>query len=732
LSLGEAGEPDALYRRVMELSPDGIAVADDTGRILDANTRLAEMLGFSPQDLRTTNLQQLLAPERRAGAPLRLDEIRTDTPLLLVRRVRRKDGTWFDAETSLCRLAPARVVSVVRGVSRHREVERELNRLQRRLSETERLAHVASWEWNIENDQLWWSDEAFQILGLPRGFAVSLGAFLALVHPDDREGVARAMRAAASSRSEYNRFHRVVRPDGLVRLIRARGDLHPAPGQPRRMLGTLQDATEARKAEETLAFLSSAVVQTADSVFITDRSGRILYANPACAQQTGFGAEELVGQTSRLFRSGVHTPEFYKEFWQAILSGQVFRGTFVNRRKDGAPYYEEKTVGPIRDADGNITHFVSTGRDVGERRRAEETQNALREALRKSADEWRATFDAVDSPLLVLDANGRVHRPNRAAQKLSGKPYPAMIGVPVEEAGQGPLWRAFADAVSQALRDCAPASAQVSDPETGKTWDVGVSVLDLPEFEGTGAIVFARDVTAIVDLQESLRSNETVAAMGRLVAGVAHEVRNPLFGISATLDAFEAQFGARAEYLDYGRQLRGEVERLSELMQDLLDYGKPIAPHLVPAELGALLERACRGCEVRARIAGVTLTCSVPTRLPALSLDRSRIVQVFQNLVDNAVQHSPAGSHVTVSAEDLGEAIECRVLDSGPGFTEEDRARAFEPFYTRRRGGTGLGLAIAQRIVYEHGGTIAVSNAPEGGGLIHVRLPVASAREASE
>ena len=111
-------------------------------------------------------------------------------------------------------------------------------------------------------------------------------------------------------------------------------------------------------------------------------------------------------------------------------------------------------------------------------------------------------------------------------------------------------------------------------------------------------------------------------------------------------------------------------------------------------------------------------------------MDRRRLLQVFQNLLDNAVRHAPAKSVVSVEAEGMqadGEAwIDCRVKDEGPGFRSEDLPRVFEPFFTRRRGGTGLGLSIVQRIVEDHGGRIFAGNRADGGAVLTVRLPVAA------
>jgi signal transduction histidine kinase len=224
-----------------------------------------------------------------------------------------------------------------------------------------------------------------------------------------------------------------------------------------------------------------------------------------------------------------------------------------------------------------------------------------------------------------------------------------------------------------------------------------------------------------------------MSAMGMLVAGVAHEVRNPLFSISANLDAFDARMGSRAEFRAFITHMRAEVERLAGLMRDLLDYGKPAQTSLSPEPIGPVVAEAIEHCSDLASRGGVSLAGDMAPGLPAVAMDRSRLMLVFQNLLQNAIQHSPVGGTVTVSGAlgpgDAEDWIVLCVTDSGPGFDPEDLSRIFMPFFSRRRGGTGLGLAVAQRIVEEHGGRITGANRPGGGALLTVRLPSVNVRQ---
>jgi PAS domain S-box-containing protein len=619
------------------------------------------------------------------------------------------------------------VVGVAEDVTDSRRMQDELDRIRASLATAQRVAHIGSWNWEIESGVMWLSDEAYRILGITPGRVSLLRETLfSLIHPEDQPTVQAAREAALAGPQALSVTYRIIRQDGGIRFVHSTGEVvRDDEGRPVRVVATIQDVTESREAEEALTTLSSAVEQAADHVFITNKEGRILYANPAFESHTGYARKEVIGKTPRILKSGVHPPELYESLWREILSGAVYRGVFVNKKKDGSLYHEEKSIAPIRDGQGRITHFVSAGRDITERKRAEDVQARLQSALANSAEEWRATFDAVESPVLIVDAEGRVRRPNRAARELAGKPYATMVGEPLAETGEGPLWQAFARAAGKAARSKAPTSQQVRDPASGRTWDVGASPLSTPSLKDGGVIVLARDVTSIVDLQESLRRSETMSAMGRLVAGVAHEVRNPLFGISATLDAFDTDFSDRPEYKQYSARLRAEVDRLTHLMYDLLEYGRPATVRFGRGSLHAVLERSVLACAAQARAAGVTIVQEIPEDLPELMMDRGRLVQVFQNLIENAVQHSPPGAAVGLRAQVLERpgVVECVVEDSGPGFREEDLGRVFEPFFTRRRGGTGLGLSIVQRIVLEHGGTIVAANRPEGGAAMTVTLP---------
>jgi len=190
----------------------------------------------------------------------------------------------------------------------------------------------------------------------------------------------------------------VLAKDGRRILLEVRGRTIYEGGRPVETFHIARDITERRKTEQRLAQLSRVVEQTADAVVITNREGIIEYVNPAFEALTGYTPREAVGQTLRIVKSGQHDQAFYERLWETILSGRTFRGIFVNRAKNGELYYEDKTITPLRDAHGNITHFVSTGKDITEGKKAEEqirSQFAALSLLMQAAERMTIRQDMV-------------------------------------------------------------------------------------------------------------------------------------------------------------------------------------------------------------------------------------------------------------------------------------------------------------------------------------------------
>jgi len=355
---------------------------------------------------------------------------------------------------------------------------------------------------------------------------------------------------------------------------------------------------------------------------------------------------------------------------------------------------------------------------------------ALNTRLEMAAVEWRMTVDTIDAAVLVLEPGGTIERMNRVAADLLPGPHFSWLGQPSENLRGHAPWDSALALAGEAIDRNAVTMARVRDSHGGTTWDLWCRA---PQRTGHrhSVVIVARDVTALVELQASVRRSETMAALGLVVAGVAHEVRNPLFAISSLVDAWALRpEKPAAPHLIAA--LRREVFRLKTLMNELLEYGSPAAPEMSWHALAPVVDEAVAACRLEHETRRFRIEASVPPDLQVW-MDPRRLMRVFINLLQNAAQHAPDGTLVTLSVRGApagGDEFEISVRDRGPGFAAEDLPRVFTPFFSRRAGGFGLGLAICARIVAEHGGRLAAANHPDGGAVLTVTLPLIAPAEA--
>jgi PAS domain S-box-containing protein len=345
----------------------------------------------------------------------------------------------------------------------------------------------------------------------------------------------------------------------------------------------------------------------------------------------------------------------------------------------------------------------------------------LLEVIERAAAEWRTTFDAVETPIVIVSGNDII-RINRAARMLAGKQFGEIIGQPLRTLGDEEPWSSIAELTVDVKEKGSPSARQVRD-SSGRTLDLLAMPFPASEDVHPRVIITAWDVTALVELQARLEQERTMATMGALVAGVAHEVRNPLFAISATVDAMEQIAPSGLE--EYFAVLREEIDRMTSLMQDLLAYGRRSTTPFQTMSIATVIEGAVRSCTALATQKKVTVHPHIVSG--NIAGDRERLTRAVQNVINNAIQHSREGETVEVTSrlQKLDRRyVEIVVRDNGPGFNLNDLARVFEPFFSKRKGGTGLGLSLVQQIVTEHGGEVTARNADGGGGEVVIVLPL--------
>jgi len=454
---------------------------------------------------------------------------------------------------------------------------------------------------------------------------------------------------------------------------------------------------------------------TGDAIFLLDGStANLLCGNEAFCSLLGYKQADIA-HLSLLDLVDDDAVSVRQNLQNVLSNGSIHFVHRVYRRRDQSRVDVEVTATVVPSADGDLVGVVA--RDITGRKIAEREQHRLREAVTNAAAEWRHTFDAIPSPIFLLDRDMRIHRLNRAgAELLERSIHDSLQSVLPSDS----FWNAVTVAVREAFTNASALCAPVS--EESRQWQ-----LNITPSGNERAVVVLNDITALHTLQESLRKSEIMSAMGALVAGVAHEVRNPIFTISALLETYELSFRFTDEQRPYIQHLRVELERLNRLMQDLLVYGKAGTTTRSHCDLVQLVNIAMDLNSGLAKKRAVTMTFDTPPRVET-SGDSTALTEAFRNVIENALHHTSAAGSIDVGLkQECGDAVFC-VRDRGDGFSEEALQHAVEPFFSRRCGGTGLGLAIAQRVALEHGGKIKLENHPQSGAVVHISLPIEACR----
>jgi two-component system nitrogen regulation sensor histidine kinase GlnL len=346
------------------------------------------------------------------------------------------------------------------------------------------------------------------------------------------------------------------------------------------------------------------------------------------------------------------------------------------------------------------------------------------------------------SGLLVTDRDGRIWMINQQGEETLGVTAEQAVGQRLLDLfpGAGPLLEMQ---VRSVLRE------QDLEVPSGRTIPLGFNNSHLLDAQGQqeGTIIIFRDLSDIRAIQAEARRKDRLATIGEVVAGVAHEIRNPLFGISSVAQILKTEVQFDPEHQELLAAMQAEIKRLNSLVEDLLIYGRPSTLQRSPQALEQIWDEILGLAKEELAAAELRVTRDIGEELPLVLADGNKLRQVFLNLLRNAIQATPSGGQImirlhraprpalphavqrslTVQAGDgdsTREYVASAVTDTGVGIPAADLDRVFDLFFTTKSTGSGLGLSICRRIVEDHGGAIGIESTEQVGTTVTVALPV--------
>jgi two-component system nitrogen regulation sensor histidine kinase GlnL len=354
---------------------------------------------------------------------------------------------------------------------------------------------------------------------------------------------------------------------------------------------------------------------------------------------------------------------------------------------------------------------------------------------------YESVLAGLPDAVIAVDHDLHVVFWNAAAEALTGRSARRAQGRLLKELF--PPGASLVRRLAETLATGESRSEAESAVESADGRSVPVSLVTAPLFARDGtveaAVAVVRDVSRIRQLEAEVRRGETLAAAGRMAVGVAHEIRNPLGAIRGAVQLLARELGDDPRWREYTEVLLKEVARVNRIIEALLDLGRPVQLRPVPLNLHQLLERVTLLHAEDARARSIAFVRRYDPSLPPILGDEDRLVQVFQNLIVNAMEAMPEGGRITLTTRvslnavygkmDVGAGprtmVEVQVSDEGRGIPAAVRSRIFDPFFTTKDRGLGLGLALCHRIVEEHRGAIQVESTEGRGTTVTCFLPIA-------
>jgi PAS domain S-box-containing protein len=485
-----------------------------------------------------------------------------------------------------------------------------------------------------------------------------------------------------------------------------------------------RDITAQRRSEARFTELFETLQE---GIYIVTPDDKILEVNPALVQMLGYPSKEelLAKKVSDVFVDAEQ---------RALLVQEVNRqpapeGREITlRRKDGQPITCLNTASAVRDTGGQVVRYQGAVVDISERL-------AIEKRLYQQQEFARRLVDSFPDLIFVVDTQKRYTFVSPKVKEVLGYDSQEGIGMVfgerthIEE--QGAIIAVFDDLI-HGKRNFASIEVRIRH-KMGDWRRIRCHFSPLYDVNGAieGVVISGRDMTEVKRLEEQLIQAEKLAAMGQMLAGVAHELNNPLTAILGASELLRDRAGIDESTRRQLDMTHRQARRAAKIVHNLLEFSRPALPQKKALDLNAVVDRTLQLHEHSLRRNAIEVDFSSSPGLPPTIGDANQLIQVFLNLIGNAEQAireiRPSG-RIQIRLGQSGDRIFATVQDDGVGIKPEALPKIFDPFFTTKRpgGGTGLGLSICLSIVREHGGDIEAEALPAGGAAFTVFLPVAN------
>ncbi|MFB6467107.1 PAS domain S-box protein [Cytobacillus sp. Hz8] len=459
-------------------------------------------------------------------------------------------------------------------------------------------------------------------------------------------------------------------------------------------------------------------------VIITNPKGVIIYANEKFEEISKYKREEILGQTHRLVNSGYHNKEFFREMWDKISAGKVWKGEIRNRAKDGSFYWVNTTIVPLLNAKGKPYQYVSIRTDITKKK---ENEESLKNTLKEISDIKFALDQA--SIVAFTDALGVITNVNAKFCEISGYTREELIGKNHNILNSGFHTKAYFKELWKTIGEGYVWRGEIRNrAKDGHNYWVDTTIVPFLDDAGRPYqyLAIRSDITEKKKTEEILHRQDKLAAVGQLAAGVAHEIRNPLTSMKGYAEfLLDTEVDdQRKEFIDI---ILDEIDRVNQIVEDFMVLAKPKTAQLEEKNIIPIIQNVLSLLEFEARKKKVEVFFEADHEIIMIECDEDRLKQVFLNFIKNGIEAMPNGGQLTVKVNIHENQVQILIQDTGVGIPQEKLKNIGEPFFTTKENGNGLGLMVSFKIIESHHGKVFIESEQDKGTTFSIILPTKTA-----
>jgi PAS domain S-box-containing protein len=745
-------ESEERYRVLTQSANDAIITINSQGKIVDWNRGAEKIFGYAESEIIGQNLSAIVPKQFSATHQENINRVLNGGPAHVLGKTLEltglhRNGHEFPVEISLASWENASgtfFTGIIRDITRRREIEKSLIDSEANLALAQQIAHIGSWDWNMTTNKVQWSKEMFHVFDMdPEANYGAPESIIRLLHPDDVESFRESLRENIATGGSPALEYRVIHKDGSVHTIFAEGRIEfDATGKPLRNVGTVQDITERKRAEEEMrraySFLDSIIENIPDMIVIKDaKTLQFISFNRAGEHLLGISKEELAGKYDHDIFPAEYA-DIYNETDREVIQSRKMMDIpeeQIETRTNGLRILHTYKV-PILDAQGEPEYLLCISEDITELKLAEQ-------ARKISEEKYKTMLDASPDGILLTDLKGIITEASEIGLELFGADKREdLVGKNFFRFIPSAEKKNIREIIEKTMNEGLAQNTELTIKKKNQAVfvsETSTTLLQDANGEPLSFMIIVRDISQRKKTETKQMHADRMANLGEMASGIAHEINQPLNIISMVMDKILIET-TRTANVDKGflavksEKIFENITRIRNIIDHVRAFSRTNDDYVLTAfDLNLSIRNAVSMIAEQFKHLGITLNLMLDNEIPPITGNTYKFEQVIINLLVNAKdavidrrtqQQDSSELIIGIRSFQDNQLLIVEITDNGIGIGKDDINNIWLPFYTTKDEGkgTGLGLSICYQIIKSMGGTIDIASTKLKGTTIKIAL----------